>query len=645
MTAYEAVVNNLDSPVPLGYSTSGEVVEVGPGVSDLKIGDKVACFGSLVANHAEYNFIPRNMCVRLPDNMDLRLAAFNMLGAIAMNGVRRAQIELGSNVLVIGLGLIGQIAVQLLNAAGCRVFGVDVDPNKLSLAKMSGAEEAMLRSEMNLEDSIRSFSNGLGVDATIITAATQSTDPVELAGRASRVRGRVIALGRIPFNLPRQEYQYKQLEFATTYAYGPGVEDANYEQKAIDYPAVYVRWSGNRNVQAFINLIADHRLKLEPLITHEFSIEDADKAFALLTGENKQPSVAILLHYASDKPYERPKIYLNGNGAKRAANNNPGVGVIGAGSHAVSFLFESMKAQNANLRGLVSAGGVKSQWYGEKYEFAYAASEPEELFNDPSIEAIFILSRHDTHGTLTAQALDAGKDVFVEKPMCLTSAELDAIVAAQEKYHRQVMVGYNRRFAPLGVQLRQTFANHAQPLAVTYRMNAGFRAPNHWMHDVEVGGGLILGEAVHFIDFIQFLVGAAPKRVFTQSVHSTTGDVIDADSVMINIQYADGSIGVVNYLSGGDKSFGRERIEVYADNTIAVLEDWRSLVVSKSGKRHKYGSAIKQDKGFNPEVETFLTAIKKGESLPVPFNEVVTGMRTALAAVESLRTGMPIEIR
>lgn len=642
MTAIDAVVNNLDAPVPLGYSAAGEVVEVGAGVTDLKVGDKVACFGSFVANHAEYNFIPRNMCVRVPDDMDLRLAAFCMLGAIAMGGVRRAQVELGSTVLVIGLGLIGQITVQLLKAAGCHVFGIDLDPSKLELAKQSGATEAMLRSEANVEEAIKAFSDGLGVDATIITAASPSPDPIALAGRVTRQRGRVVALGRVPYELPRDEYLFKEIDFVTTLAFGPGVNDPNYEQKGFDYPAAFVRWSGNRNVKSFIKLIKDCRLNLKPLITHEFGIDESDGAFALLTGENKQPSVAILLRYDTKSPFERPKIALSG--AKRAAKERPGVGVIGAGSHAVSFLFEAIKAQNADLRGIVSAGGVKSQWYGDKYEFAYAASDPQELFNDPSIDAVFILSRHDSHGPLTAQALEAGKDVFVEKPMCLTTAELDAIVEAQRIHHRQVMVGYNRRYAPLGVQLRQRFAKHAQPLAVTYRMNAGFRPANHWLHDIEVGGGLILGEAVHFIDFMQFMVDAAPKRVFTQSIHSPTGDVIDSDSVIINVQYEDGSIGAMSYLSGGDKSFGRERIEVFGDNTLAVLEDWRSLVISKDGQRQKISGGLKQDKGFNPEVETFLTAVKKDHSLPMSFKDVVLGMQTALAAVESLRTGMPVSL-
>lgn len=642
MTAIEAVVNNLDAPVPLGYSAAGEVVEVGAGITDLKVGDKVACFGSFVANHAEYNFIPRNLCVRIPDDMDLRLAAFCMLGAIAMGGVRRAQVELGSTVLVIGLGLIGQIAVQLLKAAGCHVFGIDLDPSKLDLARQSGATEAMLRSEPNLEEAIKAFSDGLGVDATIITAAAPSADPIELAGRVTRQRGRVVALGRVPYELPRDEYLFKELEFVTTLAFGPGVNDPNYEQKGVDYPAAFVRWSGNRNVKSFIKLIADCRLNLQPLITHEFGIDESEGAFALLTGENKQPSVAILLRYDTKQPFQRPKIPLRG--ANRVAKDRPGVGVIGAGSHAVSFLFEAIKAQNADLRGIVSAGGVKSQWYGDKYEFAYAASDPQELFNDSAIDAVFILSRHDSHGPLTAQALAAGKNVFVEKPLCLSSQELDAIVAAQSQTGKQVMVGYNRRFAPLGVQLQQRFAHHAQPLAVSYRFNAGFRPANHWLHDSDSGGGLILGEAVHFIDFIQFLVNASPRRVFTQSIHTASGDVLDADSVMVNIQYADGSIGSVSYLSNGDKSLGRERIEVFGDNALAVLEDWRSLVISKDGKRQKITGGLKQDKGFNPEVETFLTAVRKGQALPVSFEDVVLGMRTALAALESLRTGLPVEV-
>jgi predicted dehydrogenase/threonine dehydrogenase-like Zn-dependent dehydrogenase len=639
MTAFDAVVNNLDAPVPLGYSAAGEVVEVGSRVQDLKVGDKVACFGAFYANHAEVNAIPRNLCVRLPDNADLKLASFCMLGAIALNGIRRAEIELGSTVLVIGLGLIGQITVQLLKASGCHVFGIDLAPDKIELAKKLGADVAMLRDAPNVEEAINAFSDGLGVDATIITAAAPSADPIALAGRVTRMRGRVVALGRVPYELPRQEYLFKELEFVTTLAYGPGVNDPNYEQKGFDYPAAFVRWSGNRNVQAFLKLIYDGRLDLAPLITHEFEIAEAEKAFALLTGESKEPSIAILLRYDVQQPYARPVIHLNG-ASKTRPQGKVGVGVIGSGSHAVSFLLEAIHGQDVNLRGIMSAGGFKGKWYGEKYGFDYAASDAEQIFEDEQIDAVFILSRHNTHGELTAQALMHGKNVFVEKPMCLTADELEAIIETQRVHNKQVMVGYNRRFAPLGQQLRSRFAQHAQPLAVTYRMNAGFRPANHWLHDLEIGGGLILGEAVHFIDFIQYVVGALPTRVYAQSIHSPGHDIIDADSVMINIQYADGSIGVVNYLSGGDKAFGRERIEVFGDNTLAVLEDWRSLVISKDGNQEKTNHVIKQDKGFNPEVATFINAVAKDQPLPSSFEEVIAGMKVAFGALESLRTGL-----
>lgn len=640
-TAFDAVVSNLDAPVPLGYSAAGEIVEVGQRVADLKVGDHVACFGAFYANHAEVNAIPRNLCVRLPEGVSLREAAFCMLGAIALGGVRQSQVDLGSTALVIGLGLIGQITVQLLKAAGCRVFGVDLDPAKVEQARQSGADGAMPRDDPHLEEAIAALSNGLGVDATLITAATSSTDPIELAGRATRPRGRVVALGRLPYELPRQEYLFKELAFVTTLAYGPGVNDPDYEQKGHDYPAAHVRWSGNRNVQAVINLIAEGKLALGPLVTHEFTIDEADRAFALLTGENPEPSVGILLRYPVDAPYTRPTIHLNDARGRRS--DRPGVGVIGAGSHAVSFMFDAIKAQKVDLRGIVSAGGFKARWYGEKYGFAYAASDPAELFQDEALDAVFVLSRHNSHADLTIQALQHGKDVFVEKPLCLSAAELEAIIAAQAEHGGRVMVGYNRRFAALGRQLRQQVAHRAQPLAVTYRMNAGFRPATHWLHDLEIGGGLILGEAVHFIDFIQYLVGALPVRVFAQSVHSPTGDILDADNVTINLGYADGSMGVVHYLSGGDKSFGRERIEVFGDNAIAVLEDWRSLVISKDGRRRK-SQHLKQDKGFQQEVATFIQAIAQDEALPMSFQEVVAGMRAALGALDSLRTGQPIDI-
>lgn len=647
MTAYQAVTNNLDSPVPLGYSLAGEVVEVGAQISDLKVGDRVACFGSMVANHAEVNFIPRNLCVRIPDGVDARHAAFCMIAAIALNGVRRAEVEIGSSVLVIGLGLIGQITTQLLKASGCRVFGLDLDAAKLELAKQSGAEAAMLRGDASVEEAILAFSDGLGVDATIITAAAPTADPVELAGRVTRQRGRVVALGRVPYELPRDEYLFKEIDFVTTLAFGPGVNDPNYETKGFDYPAAFVRWSGNRNIQAVLNLIASGQLQLEPLITHEFALENADQAFALLTGENAQPSVAIVLAYDVKKPYSREKIALNGMGASksRGAKSRPGVGVIGAGSHAVSFLLKAIDAQNVEKRGIVSAGGFKGKWYGEKYGFAYAAADPQDLFEDAALDAVFILSRHDSHADLTIRALEHGKDVFVEKPICLTEEELNAIVAAQAQHGGRVMVGYNRRFAPLGVALKERFAKRAQPLTILYRMNVGFRPAKHWLHDPEVGGGLLLGEGVHFVDYMQHVVGAPPMKVFAQSLHSPSRDIMDADSMIVNVQYADGSMGVMSYLSNGDKAFGRERIEVFGDNTIAVLEDWRSLVISKDGKKETTNHIITQDKGFAPEVAMFIQAIDQGESLDNDFATSVAGMRVAFAALESLRTGQVVDVQ
>ncbi|WP_028580526.1 bi-domain-containing oxidoreductase [Desulfogranum japonicum] len=642
-TAYQAVANNLDSPVPLGYSLAGEVVAVGSKISDLKIGDRVACFGSMVANHAEINFIPRNLCVRVPHGVDLRHAAFCMIAAIALNGVRRAEVEIGCNVLVVGLGLIGQITAQLLKASGCQVFGIDIDIDKLELARKSGVDVAMLRGEANIEEAVMAFSDGLGVDATIITAAVSTADPIALAGRVTRQRGRVVALGRVPYELPRDEYLFKEIDFVTTLAFGPGVNDPDYETKGVDYPAAFVRWSGNRNIQATLNLINGGQINLEPLITHEFSLDQVDNAFALMTGENSEASVAVLLQYDVRKPWGKSRYELKQH-TQFATNAKPGIGVIGAGSHAVSFLLKAIDEQDVSKRGIISAGGFKSKWYGEKHGYSYATDDPLHVFEDETINAVFVLSRHDSHADLTIRALEHGKDVFVEKPICLTEDELDAIVAAKNEYGGRIMVGYNRRFAPLGVKLKERFSKRAQPMSILYRMNAGFRPAKHWLHDLEVGGGLILGEAIHFIDFMQYLVGAPPVKVFAQSLHSSTRDIIDADNVIINVQYADGSTGVLSYLSNGDASFGRERIEVFCDNTIAVSEDWRYLVFSKDGKKEKTKHNIIQDKGFVPEVAAFVKAISSEERRDTDFSEVVAGMRVAFAALTSLRRGCVVDL-
>lgn len=644
MTAYGAVASNLDAPLPLGYSLAGEVVEVGTGVDDLRVGDRVACFGQSVATHAEFNFVPRNLCARVPEGVDSRHAAFCMLGAIALQGVRRAEIELGATAVVIGLGLLGQITVQLLRAAGCRVAGIDIDPAKLDLARESGAGLALLRSEANLEEKLAAFTNGLGADATIITAATADPDPVDLAGRISRSRGRVVAVGRVPYELPRDTYLFKEIEFVTTLAFGPGVGDRDYEEKGRDYPAAHVRWTGNRNVQAFLDLLHARRLELEPLVTHTFPVDEATQAFDLLSPGASEPNVGILLSYGEPRPAARTPVALQHAVRRRRSGSAVGVGVIGAGSHAVSFIFDALAASGADMRGIATASGAKARWYGDKYGFAYAAGSPEDLFDDDSVEAVLILSRHDSHGPLAAAALEAGKAVFVEKPLCLLPSQLEQIRAAQGASGAAVMVGYNRRFAPLGTALRDAFAARSQPLTALYRANVGVRPAEHWLHDADVGGGLILGEAVHFLDFLHFVVGHTPRRVFAQAVASPTRDIIDSDTVLITLAYPDGSTGNVAYISTGDPAGGREHVEIHGDNSTGLLDDWRQLSLSRGGRQRTVRHRLKQDKGFQGEIRTFLQCVGRGEPLPQAPAEVFAGMDAAFAALESLRTGQPVDV-
>lgn len=643
LSAYEAVVSNLDAPVPLGYSLAGEVVEVGRHVEDLAVGQRVACFGSMIANHAEVNFVPRNLCVRLPDSVSSRHGAFGMLGAIAINGVRRAHIELGSRVLVIGLGLIGQITIQLLKAAGCRVTAVDLDSDKIALAEQSGANVAIRRNSDNLEETILAESDGLGVDATIITAASRSSDPIALAGQVTRQKGRVIAVGRVPYELPRDDYLFKELDFATSFAFGPGVNDPAYELQGVDYPAEHVRWTGKRNVESFLQLIADEKMCLDHLITHEFEAEKAKKAYTLLTNPGDETVIAMLLRFSTQRPYRREPISLRSS-TRSGGSRRPGIGVIGAGSHAVSMIFDAIDTQAIEKRGIASAGGFRSKWYGKKYGFSYAASDVQQLLDDDQIDALLVLSRHDSHADITVRCLEHGKHVFVEKPLCLNLDQLARLQTAHQQHGGHVMVGFNRRFAPLGRKLRKHYARHAQPLSVIYRMNAGVRPASHWLHDIDVGGGLILGEGIHFLDFMQFIVAARPRKVTTHSVDSATRDIINPDTLAVTVEYADGSIGTMHYLSNGDKTMGRERVEVYGDNSTAVLDDWRLLNYSKNGKRTRTRRQLGNPKGFIEEMKVFINALSTKNKLPMTFAEAVDGMQTALAAIESLRTGQACEL-
>lgn len=637
LTAFQASMRQLNTPVPLGYSCAGKVISVGADVNDLKVGDRVTCGGGGYANHAEVNFVPRNLCVKVPERVRLRDAAFTTVGSIAMQSVRVAQVTLGENVVVIGLGLVGLLTVQVLKAAGCNVFGVDLDSWKIQLARELGADCAALRSEGNLLEQIHAFTAGAGADVSIITAAAPTNDPVVLAGQVARYRGRVVVVGRIDMSVPREHYLYKELEFCSSLAYGPGTGDRTYEEHGVDYPIGYVRWTENRNMQSFVHLLETGGVRTEKMITHEFAVEEAPMAYGMIANGKGEKYIGVLLSYDVEREVET-RIVVTPT-IRRRAQARVGVGVIGAGSFATNFLMPALaKVPTAYLKGIASATGVSARDIARKYSFEYCRSDPAELFADNDIHCVFILTRHNTHAPLTIQALEAGKDVFVEKPLAMTKTELAQVVQVQRRTEGRVMVGFNRRFAPLAKKLKDFFGQRGQPMSIIYRMNAGFTPRTHWLHDPVEGGGRIIGEACHFIDFLLYLTGARPQTVYAHCI-AGEDDVINQDNTIANFTFDDGSIGSMAYLAGGDKSYSRERVEVYCDQSIGVLEDFRRLKLVRGGRVRKHNTRLVQDKGHRGEIEAFINAIAEGRELPFSFDKYATSMLATFQVLESIATG------
>lgn len=640
-TAFDVVRRSLETPLALGYCSSGVILEAGPGVDDLTTGDAVACGGAGYANHAEIISVPRNLAAPLPEDVDARHAAFTTLGAIAMQSLRVADVRLGENVVVIGLGLIGCLVAQLLRAAGCRVCGIDVSPHQVEFANHAGLCHALLRGSDNLAEQVASFCEGRGADSVIITAPSSDNDPVRLAGELSRPKGRVVVVGRTVMEAPRETFLFKELELRTSLAYGPGTGDVTYEEQGLDYPYPYVRWTENRNMQAFLELVAAKKLLLEPLITHEFDIAEAAQAFDVVTGKTNEWCVGVLLSYPRDAAQTTPvrRVEIASPTAPTLANARVRVSVAGAGSFATNFLVPALvSTPGLSLRGIASASGVRAQALGAKYKFAFCASDAATLASDEETDCLVILTRHDSHAPLCLEALNAGKHVFVEKPLAMTVDELASIVAAQRQSGRVVQVGFNRRFSPLAVTMKEFFDPRAQPMSITYRANVGYRPPEHWLHDPQQGGGVILGEAVHFVDFCCWLIGANPVKVTTRSLAGERTGLIADDNVHITLNFAEGSLATIVYVSNGDPSFSRERVEAFADGGTAVFEDFRSLVRVRGGRTQRTRHRVRQQRGYAEQLRALAESIQSGTPA-MPMQQAALSMLATLEAVESLRSG------
>lgn len=640
----EAVRSKLGQPLPLGYCNVGIVEEVGSSVKKFVVGDRVASNGA----HAELVNVPQNLCARVPDNVTDDVAAFTVIGAIGLQGVRLAQPTLGECFVVTGLGLIGLITVQLLRAHGCRVLGIDLDEAKLAIAKKLGAEAVKPSSIEELLSVASSFSRGRGIDGVIITASTKSNDPMSQAAKMCRKRGRIVLVGVAGLELNRADFYEKELTFQVSCSYGPGRYDPFYEELSQDYPIGFVRWTEQRNFEAILDMMADGRLDMESLISHRFVFEDAPKAYDLLYS-GSEPYLGILLRYCESVDKRRRSIALSGNESRKATTaqvtdiveDKVVVGVIGAGNYAGRVLIPAFHEAGVRLEILANSGGVNGAHYARKFRFREVTTDVAALMKNDQLNSIVIATRHDSHAHYVCQALRSGKHVFCEKPLALTLQELQSIREVWEvvanRAPRLLMIGFNRRFAPLILKMKEMITNITGPKVIVITVNAGAVPENHWTQNVNAGGGRLVGEACHFVDLLRYLIGASIKGWSVETIkHSENVEICD-DKATITLTFSDGSMGTIHYLANGHKSFPKERVEAFCDGRVLQLDNYRRLTAY--GWRGFRGRRLwRQDKGQQECVKRFIEAVCKGKPAPIAIEEIFEVSEVSIRIADQARS-------
>ena len=609
----ESVRSKLDQPIPLGYCNVGTVIEVGSGISDINVGDRVVSNGP----HAEIVCVARNLVCLVPDSVDDEDAAFAVLGAIALQGIRLVNPTLGETIVVSGLGLVGLMTVQLLRANGCRVLGIDFDQEKLQLAKEFGAEVIDLSAGQDPLKISNLYSRNRGVDAVIVAAATKSSEPIHQAALMCRKRGRIVLVGVTGLELSRDDFFKKELTFQVSASYGPGRYDPNYEEKGQDYPVGFVRWTEQRNFEAVLDMMASGSLDVKPLISHRFPIDDAENAYELISGDS--PSLGILLEYPGLKITKESRVVnFKSYPCNRDSIREPGVSFIGSGNYAISSLMPAFKKSGANFINVASANGVSGMHAGRKFGFEKTTTDINYIFQDPDTNAIVITTRHNSHADLVVKAVDSGKHVFVEKPLCLKQKELIEIKAVYEKAESKpiMMVGFNRRFSPQIQKIKKLLLGTSGPKSFIFNINAGYIDKDHWTQDKDVGGGRIIGEACHFIDLLRFLADSPIREWNQNSMNSHSNDTLS-----IGLKFEDGSIGTINYFANGPKSLPKERLEIFSQGSALQLDNFRKLK-GYSWPGFTKMNLWKQDKGQNECASAFLNAIKGKTTSPIPIEEI-----------------------
>ena len=639
---YQIVSDRLNVPVPLGYSLAGNVIEIASDVAGICVGDQVACAGAGYANHAEIVFVPKNLCAVVPQGVSLKHAAFSTLGSISLHAVRQASLSIGERVGIIGLGLLGLLTLQLCKSSGCSVLGIDLEKEPVQSAMEMGADLAISRNDPDLEDKIIHFTKGRGLDRVIVAAGTESKDPFILSGEILRDRGLLVLLGGVRMELVRtisSRFYRKEIEIRLARSYGPGRYDPAYEEKGIDYPFGYVRWTEQRNLAFFLELVAKETVHLDSLTTHVFQVEDAEKAYELIQ-RGTERSIGVLLAYPGvvfEEPKKTPEQRLVPHTKKRERIL---LGMIGAGNFARSNLLPSLtRDKRVHLHSLMTSTGLSAERTARRFGFHQCNDSAEEIVSDPECDLVLIATRHDSHAHYARMGLDQGKITYVEKPLAVTRNQLHEMWNAVHRSSGSLVVGYNRRFAPLVKTLKEFFTNLSAPMTILYRVNAGHIPQDHWYQDTEQGGRIV-GEGCHFVDLCQFLTGSEPCRVYCCGVEDREKIIQNQDNVTLSIRFTNGSLGIVHYLSQGDPRMPKERVEVFGGNTCAVLDDFRTLTLYRHGKQ-KVHRRSRMDKGYNQEMESLIQFALGGRPQPITVESLFFTSLTTFCAVDSLRTGIP----
>ena len=626
----EAVFNKLGQPLPLGYCNVGEIVAVGKGVKEFVLGDRVVSNG----NHAEFVCIPKNLVAKIPDNVTDEEAAFTVIGAIGLQGIRLLQPTFGETIVVVGLGLIGLITAELLLANGCNVIGFDFDQEKIRIAKEKGIVAINPEKGTDQVKFIQSYTNGIGADGVIITASNKSNEIISQSANMCRKRGRIILVGVIGLDISRSDFYEKEISFQVSCSYGPGRYDEDYEQKGNDYPIGYVRWTEKRNFEAVLNAISKKILDVKPLITDRIPLEDFQKIYSDMSNSK---SIAAILEYSSSDKQENTIQLVN-----KSFQGKKGVlGIIGSGNFTSSTILPNLKKCKADIKFIASSGGLSSTNMAKKFGIVNSTTEYLEILKDEEVDLVFVTTQHNMHAKITIEAINAGKSVFVEKPLALNENELEEIIQNYNSKNVNISVGFNRRFAPLARKMKKAIGSEKTPINIVATMNAGFIAKNVWVHDMEIGGGRIIGEACHYIDLCSYLAGSKVISVCMNAMGTNPQE--NTDNASILLKYENGSTAVINYFSNGSKGYSKERVEVYSQERTLIMDNWRKL----KGYGFKGFSSAKssQDKGHFNQFEALVNQQKNGGEAIIPFDEIVNTTRASFAAIDSLKEGKWILVK